>query len=39
MIIMYQMRQLISGEQKEHLLEELDELCRMISGFVRSLRS
>jgi four helix bundle protein len=39
MIIMYQMRQLISGEQKEHLLEELDQLCRMISGFVRSLRS
>jgi|WetSurMetagenome_2_1015567.scaffolds.fasta_scaffold22319_5 four helix bundle protein len=39
MIIMYQMRQLISGEQKEHLLQELDELCRMISGFVRSLRS
>jgi len=39
MIIMYQMRQLISGEQKEHLLEDLDELCRMISGFVQSLRS
>lgn len=39
MIIMYQMRQLISVEQKEQLLEELDELCRMISGFVRSLRS
>jgi len=39
MILIYHMRQLISGEQKEHLLEELDELCRMISGFVRSLRS
>jgi four helix bundle protein len=39
MTIIYQMRQLISGEQKEHLLEELDELCRMISGFVRSLKS
>ena len=39
MIILYHMRELISGEQKEHLLQELDELCRMISGFVRSLRS
>jgi four helix bundle protein len=39
MIIIYQMRQLITGEQKEHLLEQLDELCRMISGFARSLRS
>jgi four helix bundle protein len=39
MTIIYQMRQLISGEQKDHLLEELDELCRMISGFARSLRS
>jgi four helix bundle protein len=38
MIIIYQMRELISEEQKEHLLEELDQLCRMISGFVRSLR-
>ena len=39
MIIMYQMRQLISGEQKEHLLGELDQLCRMLSGFARSLKS
>jgi len=39
MTIIYQMRQLISGEQKEHLLEELDRLCRMISGFARSLRA
>jgi len=39
MIIIYHMRELISGEQKEHLLDELDELCRMISGFLRSLRS
>ncbi len=39
MTIIYQMRQLISGEQKEHLLGELDELCRMISGFIRSLKS
>ena len=38
MTIIYQMRQLISGEQKEHLLEELDKLCRMTSGFARSLR-
>jgi four helix bundle protein len=39
MTIIYQMRQLISGEQKEHLLEELDKLCRMISGFAQALRS
>ena len=39
MTIIYQMRQMISEGQKEHLLEELDELCRMISGFARSLRS
>jgi four helix bundle protein len=38
MVIIYQMRQLISVEQKEQLLEQLDELCRMISGFSRSLR-
>ena len=38
MTIIYQMRQLISGEQKEHLLEELDKLCRMISGFAKSLK-
>ena len=39
MVIIYQMKQLISAEQKEHLLSELDELCRMLSGFARSLRS
>lgn len=38
MTIIYHMRQRISEEQKEHLLEGLDELCRMISGFARSLR-
>jgi len=39
MIFMFRMRNLITEEQKEHLLTELDELCRMISGFIGSIRS
>jgi four helix bundle protein len=39
LIFMLRMRNLITEEQKEHLLTELDESCRMISGFIGSLRS
>jgi len=38
MIMVYQMKNLISEKMKDHLLFELDELCRMISGFIKSLK-
>ena len=38
MIIVYQIRKLISEETKNHLLTELDELCKMISGFIKTLK-
>ena len=38
MIIIYQKRDLISQETKNHLLTELDELCRMISAFMKSIK-
>ena len=39
MTIIYWRRGLISKKQMHHLLTELDELSRMISGFVKSLKS
>ena len=39
MTIIYWRRGLISEKQMHHLLTELDELSRMISGFVKSLKS
>ena len=38
MIIIYQNRNLISQEVKNHLLTELDELCRMITAFMKSIK-
>ena len=38
MIIVYQIKNLISEETKDQLLTELDELCRMISGFIKTLK-
>jgi len=38
MIMVYQMKNLISEKIKDHLLSKLDELCRMISGFIKSLK-
>jgi len=38
MIMVYQMKNLVSERIKSHLLSELDELCRMISGFIKSLK-
>ena len=38
MTIVYQKKDLISQEVKNHLLLELDELCRMVSAFIKSLR-
>jgi len=38
MIILFQMEGLISNEIKTQLLSELDELCRMISGFIKTLK-
>ena len=38
MIMVYQMKNLISEKMKDHLLCALDELCRMISGFIKSLK-
>ncbi|HOO76645.1 MAG TPA: four helix bundle protein [bacterium] len=38
MLFILQKRDLISIEQKEYLLVELDTICRMISGFQKTLR-
>jgi hypothetical protein len=38
MIMIYSKKNLIPEEARECILTELDELCRMISGFVKSLR-
>jgi four helix bundle protein len=38
MIILFQMEGLLSNEVKTQLLTDLDELCRMLSGFIESLR-
>ena len=38
MMILYQRKDLISLEIKDKILSELDELCRMISGFIKSLK-
>lgn len=38
MIMIYSKKNLITEEVRERILTELDELCRMISGFVKSLR-
>jgi hypothetical protein len=37
-MIIYQRKDLISVEVKDKILLELDELCRMISGFIKSLK-
>ena len=39
MVILFQRRGYISTELKQKLLTELDEICRMISGFIATLRS
>jgi len=38
MMMIYQRKDLISVELKDKILLELDELCRMISGFIKSLK-
>jgi four helix bundle protein len=38
MMIIYQRKDLISVEVKDKILSELDELCRMISGFIKTLK-
>ena len=38
MIILFQMEDLISNEVKTQLLSDLDELCRMISSFIKTLK-
>ncbi len=38
MIILFQMEGLLSNEVKAQLLSDLDELCRMITGFIKSLK-
>ena len=38
MIMVYQMKNLVSERIKRHLLSQLDELCRMILGFIKSLK-
>jgi four helix bundle protein len=38
MMILYQRKDLISVKVKDKILSELDELCRMISGFIKTLK-
>ncbi|MBU4286665.1 MAG: four helix bundle protein [Proteobacteria bacterium] len=38
MMILYQRKDLISVKVKDKILLELDELCRMISGFIKTLK-
>jgi len=38
MIMLFKMEGLISDEIKNQFLSDLDELCRMISGFIKSLK-
>lgn len=39
MMILYQKSNLITAEVKDNTLSELDELCKMITGFIKSLKS
>lgn len=39
MVIIFERRGLIGPQQREALVRELDELCRMITGFSRALDS
>jgi four helix bundle protein len=39
MVILFQRRGYISTELKQKLLAELDEICRMISGLIATLKS
>jgi len=36
--MLFKMEGLISDEIKNQFLSDLDELCRMISGFIKSLK-
>ncbi|MBI9084270.1 MAG: four helix bundle protein [Desulfobacterales bacterium] len=38
MMILFEMESYISSETKNELLSELDELCRMITGFINHLK-
>jgi four helix bundle protein len=37
MIIVFEMRGLVTKEEKDEILQDLEEECKMISGFIRSL--
>jgi four helix bundle protein len=37
MVIVFEMRGLITKEEKDEILRDLEEECKMISGFIRSL--
>jgi four helix bundle protein len=37
MLIVFEMRGLVTGEEKDNILQDLEEECKMISGFIRSL--
>ena len=38
MVILFQIKGLLTNEVKTKLLSDLDELCRMLSGFIKSLK-
>ena len=37
MLIVFEMRGLVTREEKDEILQDLEEECKMISGFIRSL--
>lgn len=37
MVIVFEMRGLITKEERDEILKDLEEECKMISGFIRSL--
>jgi four helix bundle protein len=37
MVIVFEMRGLVTREEKDEILQDLEEECKMISGFIRSL--
>lgn len=38
MVIVFEKRSLISSEKRDELLQDLEEECKMISGFIRTLK-
>ena len=39
MVIVFEKRGLITSESKDELLKDLEEECKMISGFIRTIKN